>query len=104
MSNEERGMMKYAPYQSLVEHGKALAKLRQEKQRTVKRILLEDEVEEINEILVHYQGEPVCLVYFRNGLLHEESGTIQRIDAQNRRVQINDAFVSFSEFQSLKRK
>ena len=102
MRNEERGMMKYAPYQSLVEQGKALAKMRHEKERTPKRVLLEDEASEINEILIHYHNEPVCLVFYRDGFLHTESGTIERIDAQNRRVQINGVLVSFREFQSLK--
>ena len=103
MNNEERGMLKYAPYQSLVEHGKALAKMRQEKQKTSRRILFESEAEEINDILTHYDGETVVLAYWRNGFVYEETGTLQQIDAINRRVQINGIFVSFREFQSLKR-
>lgn len=103
MSNEERGMVKYAPYQSLVEHGKALAKMRQEKQKASRRVLLESEAEKINDILTHYHGESVVLAYWRNGFVYEETGVLQQIDAVNRRIQINGIFVSFREFQSLKR-
>ena len=103
MSNESRGMVKYAPYQSLVEQGKALSKMRYDKQRTPKRLLSSDAAEEINELLIHYQSEPVVVVFWRNGFFYEERGIIQRIDAQRKRIQINGMFVQFQEFQSIKR-
>lgn len=103
MSNEGRGMVKYAPYQSLVEQSKVLAKMRQDRQRCPKRLLSSDAAEEINEILVHYESEPVSVVFWRNGFFYEERGVIQRIDAQNERIQINGMLVQFREFQSLKR-
>ena len=103
MNNEGRGMVKYAPYQSLVEQSKVLARMRQDHQRTPKRLLSSDIAEEINEILINYRHEPVILLFWRNGFFYEERGVLQKIDAQNRRVLINGMFVGFSEFQSLKR-
>ena len=103
MNNEGRGMVKYAPYQSLVEQGKVLAKMRQDRLRAPKRTLSNNAAEDINEILINYHSEPIALLFWRNGFFYEERGVIQKIDAQNHRVQINGMFVGFNEFQSLKR-
>ena len=104
MKQNDRGMVRYAPYQSLVEQSLYLAKMRQNRAKTEKKSLFCDEMEEINEILVHYQGEPVLLVYWRDGYERQEQGTIQKIDPYRQALCINDTWVAFRCIVSLIRK
>ena len=103
-NDSTRGMVKYAPYQSLVEQGKALAKMRYERQNIEKKHLSNDAAEEINEILTHYDGEEITLTYFRAGRIYEEHGTIERIDVYRKILVINGIDVALSSLQSLCRK
>lgn len=104
MKQSDRGMVKYAPYQSLVEQASYLAKMRASRQKIEKKLLAEEEAEEINDILVHYDGEPVSLTYWENGVVYEITGVIFKIDATRRRLNIEGAWIDFFSLQSLKRK
>ena len=79
--NEDRGMMKWAAYQSLVDQSTALALMRKRKNRIPKPSISSDQAQEINEILVYYSGEPVSATYWRDGALIEVNGVISKIDA-----------------------
>lgn len=103
MSNSDRGMVKYMPYKSLVEQGSALARAFHEQHRVEKRILLEDEAEELNRTLTQYNGEAVTVVYWRDGALLRESGIIDAIDGQRRCLWINEQRVLFNDLQSINR-
>ena len=104
MKQSDRGMVKYAPYQSLVEQASYLAKMRARRQKVEKKLLAEEEAEEINDILVHYDDEPVSLTYWENGIVYERTGVIFKIDATRRRLNIEGTWIDFSSLQSLKRK
>lgn len=99
--NDDRGMMKYQPYQSLTAQGTALARIRKEKAKVDRHVLYPDKIEEIDKILANYGGETVRLIYWRAGFFHEICGKIQKIDPQNRCIYICGLRVSFSEIQDL---
>ena len=104
MKQSDRGMVKYAPYQSLVEQASYLAKMRASRQKVEKKLLAEEEADEINNILVHYDDEPVSLTYWENGVVYEITGVIFKIDATRHRLNIEGTWIDFSSLQSLKRK
>ncbi len=82
---EDRGMMKYAPYQSLIEQAQYLAAMRQRKSRIPRPLISNDRAEEMNRILVqHHQGDSVKAEYWENGSLHWACGSIEKVDASNR--------------------
>ena len=80
MNEPDRGMMKWAPYQSLVEQAASLALMRRKKQRVERPLIASDQAEEINEILVHYKKEEVEARYWEDGFLYDVRGIISRID------------------------
>lgn len=93
---QDRGMMKYMPYQSLVEQATYLAKMRYQRNKTPKPLVASDQAEEINEILVHYQGEDVQATYWEDGYLHAFRGVIRRIDAFGRFLLFGEKRVAFT--------
>ena len=104
MSHVDRGMVRYAPYQSLVEQSSALARMREERSRVERKILSPDEAEAINEILTHYEGEEVRLSYWKMGRIFFEEGIMDQIDVFARVIYINGLRVSLASLQSLERK
>ncbi len=79
--NEDRGMMKWAPYQSLVDQATSLAFMRRKKNRVERPLVANDQAEEINEILIHYAHENVRARYWEDGYLYDVDGKISKIDA-----------------------
>ena len=104
MKSVDRGMVKYAPYQSLVEQSVALSRMRANRERQEKKILSSDQAEEINEILTHYQGEVIRVSFYRMGRTFEEEGTIDRIDLFERTLYVNGVRITLTSLQSLERK
>ena len=104
MKDADRGMVKYAPYQSLVEQAKYLAAMRKQRSYVEKRHLSQDVAAEINEILIHYDGEEVVLEYWRQGQVIMVEGTILRIDTYSKSLCIGEHRIPFQDLQSLKRK
>lgn len=104
MKNANRGMVKYAPYQSLVEQAKSLAAMRERKSHVEKRVLLEDEASAINEILRNYDGEVILAAYWKRGSVLETEGVIDVIDAFERVIWVNGERIPLKDLQSLNRK
>lgn len=92
---EDRGMVKWAPYQSLVEHGQRLAALREEKSRIPRPQISSEKAEEINDILTHYEKEPVKAEYWENGHLYSLLDTISKIDPLNHFLDIGGKEIPF---------
>lgn len=78
--SEDRGMMKWAPYQSLVDQATSLALMRRRKNKIPKPSVSSDQAAEINEILVNYRGEILSATYWKDGFLFEVRGRIKKID------------------------
>lgn len=94
MREGERGMVKYAPFQSLTAQATALAKMRRQRQYVAKPLLSRDKAEEINRALTNYGGENITLIYWRSGEFHRLSGTIRKIDATFHQIYIEDMRIS----------
>ncbi len=93
--NYDRGMMKWAPYQSLVEQGKYLAEMLEKKSRIPKPSISSDRAEEINWILTHYQNELLRAEYWESGHLFKLEGTIRKINVDERRLYIGGKSIEF---------
>ena len=104
MKHEDRGMVKYAPYQSLVEQASSLARMRSARTRVERKVLSDDEQERINEILSNYEGEELILSYWANGRVYQEEGILLGIDVYRRTLHINEVRVPLDDIQSLERK
>ena len=94
MREGERGMVKYAPFQSLTAQASALAKMRRQKQYVEKPLLSRDKAEEINQALTNYDGGTIALVYWKAGEFHRLSGSIRKIDTTFHQIYIEDMRIS----------
>ena len=99
--SDERGMMKYMPYQSLTEQSVALRRMQYEKGKTEKPPMFNEKAEEINEILVNYHGQTVSLTYHRRGYPHTIVGTISKIYPMEKCLVINYENIPFKEIVNL---
>lgn len=82
----DRGMKKWAPYRSLIEHMPELDKTIKERNKIEKPHLSEDEAEHINDVLTNYQGEILLITFFRNNVINKEEATIKKIDVSERKL------------------
>mgnify|MGYP003299479455 CR=1 FL=1 len=86
----DRGMKKWAPYKALVEQSDSLQSAREKKTVQEKPIISDDEAEQINRILVNYNGEKLLARYFRNNKIFEEEIIIKRIDIYEKKLVLTD--------------
>ena len=104
MKNVERGMVKYAPYKSLVEQSSYLATMRARRAQVEKRVFLNDEAERIDEILTHCDDQTLVVFYWKNGFIHKEEGLISKIDPYARVIYINEVVIPLGDLQGIERK
>ena len=86
----ERGMKKWAPYKSLNEQEHYLNKLHKDNEKVEKPVISSDEAEEINEILVNYQGEELVITFYRNEKILSITSIIKKIDVENKKIVLPD--------------
>ena len=94
--NEDRGMMKWAPFQSLVEQATSLAMMRRTKSKIEKPLVSNDQAEEINERRVYHNQQAVRAQYWEDGYLYEKEGIISKIDGIFRFLILEGKKISFS--------
>ena len=100
----ERGMKKWAPYKSLIEQEKYLKKASQNNEKQVRPQISTDEAEQINEILVNYQGEELEITYWRNEKLNTIASILVKIDPENKKIVLPERkTIYFKELISLER-
>ena len=76
----DRGIKKWAPYKTLSEQDFNMSKQKEKEEKQEKPKISADFAEEINEILVNYQGEELTIKYYRNGKILEVVDRIKKID------------------------
>ena len=90
-----RGMIKWAPFQSLHEQSSYLGRMRENRSKVERPLLSVDKQEEINRILCEYHGEEVCLTYYEDGHIKNIEGVILGIDTYSKRLRIKEKNVRF---------
>ena len=100
----ERGMKKWAPYKSLNEQENYLNKLHKDNERVEKPKISSDAAEEINKILVNYQGEELLITFYRNNNIQSITSIIKKIDVDNKKIVLPDRkTIYFTELVGLER-
>ena len=100
----ERGMKKWAPYKSLNEQERYLNKLHKDNEKVEKPTISADEAEEINEILVNYNGEKLIVTFYKDYKIQSINSAIKKIDVVNKKIVLPDRkTIYFTELIGLKR-
>ena len=99
----DRGIKKWAPYKSLVEHGYALNDLSNENKKIDKPTISRETAEEINELLCEYHGQEVIITYYRRGNINDTTEIIKKIDTLEKKLVLsNRQSIKFSELLYIK--
>ncbi len=98
---KDRGMMKWLSYKSLSEQERYLQEMWDKKTTIEKPSISNEKAEEINELLLSYSGEKVCLYFYSSGRVKESRGEIKRIDPIYKIIEMNDIRIRFSEIVGL---
>ena len=97
-------MKKWAPYKSLNEQDDFLNKMEKKQQKPVRPKISSDVAEEINEILVNYQGEELVISYWRNDKVNTITSSLKKIDVDNKKIVLPDRkTIYFNEIIGLSR-
>ena len=100
----DRGMKKWAPYKSLIEQEKYLKKASQKNEKQERPQISSDEAENINEILVNYNGEELEITYWRNEKINTISSILVKIDPENKKIVLPERkTIYFKELISIER-
>lgn len=86
---KDRGMVKWAPYKSLIEQEDFMGNMKQKKKRIDKPMNLQEKSEEINTLLCTYHGQEVVISYYKDGYIEKISGTIDLIDTTYKFLLVN---------------
>ena len=82
----DRGIKKWAPYKTLSEQDFNMSKQKEKEEKQEKPKISADFAEEINEILVNYQGEELTIKYYRNGKILEVVDRVKKIDTFEKKL------------------
>jgi hypothetical protein len=92
----DRKMMKWMPFNALLEQGDHIGELLNGRTKKEMPILSEDQQSELNyklEVAYLFKNE-VLVTYYRDGAIYKIEGIITRTDIYNKLIFIGDAFVS----------
>jgi hypothetical protein len=92
----DRKMMKWMPFNALLEQGDHLRDLLNGRTKKQMPILSADQQSELNyklEVAYLFKNE-VSITYFRDGAIYKIEGIITRTDIYNKLIFIEEAFVS----------
>ena len=87
----DRGIIKWAPFNSVTPSKEVIRKLSLEKQKINKPILSEEQLEAIQEKLFEaYNNELITTInYYKNGLIFSEQAKIKILDLSHNRIILN---------------
>ena len=103
MSENDRGMKKWAPYASLIEQKDYLNRMRKSKERVSKPLLSAEQAEEINDLLLHCRGEDLIFRYFKDGFIYEIQQSILSVDCASKVVRGSEMCLPLKAIIGLKR-
>lgn len=88
----DRGMIKWAPFSSVINSKYLIKEIEKEKTKINKPILSDDEILNIEKLIKEsfYNRIPIYLKIYQNGYIKEIKGTILKIDSPNNRIILNN--------------
>lgn len=88
----DRGMVKWAPFNSVINGKEVLEEIKFEKSKVTKPILSEEQIRELEEKIIEtYSGNILISIYFyKNGCIDILSGRITKLDPVNKIIIIDN--------------
>ncbi|MFA6619527.1 MAG: YolD-like family protein [Bacilli bacterium] len=99
---KNRGMMRWLAYKSLNQQADYLSEMAYERGKQTRPLHSNEEAEEINDLLMNYQGGSVLLRYYDDGYTQEITGRITKIDSICKSLTIANTKVAFRDIVELR--
>lgn len=99
MHNNDRGMIKWSPFNSVIS-GKVMINDVLNKKKKVKKPLLSDEqIIDLEKKIInaYYENSIIYLKYFFNGEIKDILGNIKKIDFTYKKIYFNDKCIYFNQ-------
>lgn len=103
MHNFDRGIVKWAPFNSVV-NGKALINELAKKREKVNLPTLSDEQQKLIEeklVNAYYQNELVTIYYFKNNYIKKVRSKIKKIDSIYHRIYLENLVLHFGQITNI---
>jgi len=96
---KDRGMIKWAPFNSVANVENIINKLEYKKRKVSKPVLSDDQTVRLNKVLLEaFQTKSIVLLkYYLDGYSYFQRGGIERIDSNKRFFVINEKTIFFSQ-------
>lgn len=104
MNESRRGMIKWAPYKSLVEQEDFLRIALREKRKVPKPQISTDKAEEINRLLSSYIGNEVIVTFYEDGFIYYIEDVIEIISASKKAIIIQEKEIAFKDIIDIENK
>ncbi len=102
--NKDRGMIKWMPFNSLINSKEVVKSLIHEKSKITKPIISEEESKNIEELIIEafYMQSPVLISYYQNGYIYKIKSYIKKIDQIQNLIYLNATKILFQQIISVK--
>lgn len=100
----DRGMIKWAPFNSVINNKYIINSLIKEKSRISQPILSNEEMLEIEEKIInaYYSKSYVTITYYQNGYLENIAGKIKKIDKIYKIIYLEKTSLFFKQIMNIK--
>ena len=100
----DRGMIKWQPFNSVINTNKIVAVLEKERNYIIKPSLSEEQLIELNNKVLDafYSKIKIKIKYYFNGVIYEKKGTITSINNNSKFIVINKEKINFSQILDIK--
>lgn len=104
MNNIDRGMIKWQPFNSVINNKYMVNSIMNEKAKIKIPIISEEEKKQIEEDIInaYYMKNNIQLIYFKDGSLKEIKGKIKKIDQIYKIIYLENVKVLFNQIISVK--
>ena len=91
---QDRGIIKWQPFESLTPNSKIISDILKEKQKISKPILSDEEKKELEEKIMdaYYSSMNVNIFYYKNGLIKNIISKIKKIDQIYKTIYLENNF------------
>ncbi len=97
--NKDRGMIKWMPFNSVVNSKAVLSSIIKEKERINKPIMSEDEIEIIEKRIIDafYMQTTINITYYKEGYTYKYVGKIKKIDSSSKLIYLSNLRLLFNQ-------
>lgn len=99
MPSSDRGIIKWAPFESVTSTKKMINDILKEKNKIKSPVLSEEQIKTIENTLIiaYYEQNEVEISYYQSGAIKKLISNIKKIDSINHKIYFNELTILFEQ-------